>query len=134
MYYHHTNLRTGTIALTIAGLFKQDDCVVMTHCYVARDELFPHREGVLRPHGFSWTVFEAANPEATLIHNYSIQYTPFGSNGRVIPLEMIGKAFGRSAFGIQHRDAYIQLIHSAAERAFIDSHTAMIRETTNRAA
>ncbi|KAG9398599.1 hypothetical protein AC1031_014381 [Aphanomyces cochlioides] len=107
---------------------RQEDRVVATHCYVAKDELFPLGDGVLRPHGFSWTMYEATSPDMTLVHTLTVKYTPITRNGRVIPLERIGQLFGRPSFGIQHHDAYIELIRSAAERAFIDSHNAMVRE------
>ncbi|KAF0729409.1 hypothetical protein Ae201684_012910 [Aphanomyces euteiches] len=79
------------------------------------DELFPLEDGVLRPHGFSWTIYEAVSSGVTLVHNFALQYTPIMANGRVIPLERIGRLFGLSPAGVHHRDAYIQRVWSAAE-------------------
>ncbi|KAH9097531.1 hypothetical protein Ae201684P_001009 [Aphanomyces euteiches] len=64
MYYHHKYHFIGTNMLCIAG-----------------DELFQHPQNVLRPHGFSWTVFEEIAPGFTRIHNFAIQYTPITANG-----------------------------------------------------
>ncbi|CAK4670841.1 unnamed protein product [Aphanomyces euteiches] len=146
MYFHHINHRIGTHILTIAGMFQDDDRVVITSCSVAKDELFPHGENIMRPHGFAWfvtlspgllqcilrTIFESLAPYVTLVHNLSYHYTPTLSNGRVIPLEKIGQLFGRSSFGSKHREAYIELIRSTAEAAFIDSHNEIDRQMKAR--
>ncbi|CAK4714235.1 unnamed protein product, partial [Aphanomyces euteiches] len=41
MYFHHTNSRLGTNALTIAAQFKEANRVVLVNCFIAKDELFP---------------------------------------------------------------------------------------------
>ncbi|CAK4446752.1 unnamed protein product [Aphanomyces euteiches] len=132
MYFHHINHRIGTHILTIAGMLQDDDRVVITSCFVAKDELFPHGENIMRLHGFAWTIFESLAPYITLVHNLSYHYTPTLSNGRVIPLEKIGQLFGRSSFGSKHREAYIELIRSTAEAAFIDSHNEIDRQMKAR--
>ncbi|KAH9085091.1 hypothetical protein LEN26_020690 [Aphanomyces euteiches] len=108
--------------LTVAGFFKQQDRIVITHCFLARDELFSPGDGVLLSHGFSWTVFEATRPDITLVHNLCIYGTPMTQDGRMISLETIGSFFGLSAFGIQHRDAYIELVRASAEKSFTQGH------------
>ncbi|CAK4935746.1 unnamed protein product [Aphanomyces euteiches] len=127
-YCHHINHRIGTNILSIAALFQEDNRIVVTHCYVANDELFPLEDGVLRPHGFSWTIYEAMSSGLTLLHNFALQYTPITAKGRVIPLERIGRLFGLSPAGIHHREAYIQRIWSAAEASFIESHKMVARD------
>ncbi|KAG9398598.1 hypothetical protein AC1031_014380 [Aphanomyces cochlioides] len=121
-YCHHINHRIGTNILSIAALFQEDNRVVVTYCYVANDELFPLEDDVMRPHGFSWTIYEAMSSGMTLVHNFALQYTPIMVNGRVIPLERIGQLFSQSPTGVRHRDAYIERIRSVAEASFIDSH------------
>ncbi|KAG9398606.1 hypothetical protein AC1031_014390 [Aphanomyces cochlioides] len=130
MYFHHTNSRIGTNALTIAGLFKEANRVVVTNCFVANDELFPLGNGLQRPHGFSWTVYQSVAPDITLIYNHAFQYTPLSANGRPIPLERIGELFGLSPQGVQHRTTFIEQIRSAAEAAYIHSSRIIIRELT----
>ncbi|KAF0729405.1 hypothetical protein Ae201684_012906 [Aphanomyces euteiches] len=133
VYYHHRNRRIGTDILSIARCFPEDNRVVMTNCYVAKDELFPLGDGVLRPHGFSWTIYEAVSSGVTRVHNFALQYTPITAVGRVITLERIGRLFGLSPAGVHHRDAYIEQIRTAAEGAFVDSdsHKAIARELSN---
>ncbi|KAH9112357.1 hypothetical protein AeMF1_013299 [Aphanomyces euteiches] len=133
VYYHHRNRRIGTDILSIAECFPEDNRVVMTNCYVAKDELFPLGDGVLRPHGFSWIIYEAVSSGVTRVHNFALQYTPITAVGRVIPLERIGRLFGLSPAGVHHRDAYIEQIRTAAEGAFVDSdsHKAIARELSN---
>ncbi|KAH9110910.1 hypothetical protein AeMF1_014445 [Aphanomyces euteiches] len=131
MYYHHKNHFIGTNMLCIAGFFKEGRRVVITNCYVARDELFQHPQNVLRPHGFSWSVFEEIAPGFTRIHNFAIQYTPITANGNVISLDTIGRLFGRPLLGSQNRNAYIEQIRSAAEAAFVGSHKAIAQESRN---
>ncbi|KAF0729394.1 hypothetical protein Ae201684_012896 [Aphanomyces euteiches] len=132
MYCHHRNRRIGTHILSVTGFFKEKNRVVITNCFKAKDEVFPLANDVLRPYGFAWTVYEAMTPDITLVHNLSMQYTPVTSNGEVIPLEMIGRLFGRSSDGIQHRETYIAQIQTAAEAAFIDTHKAIVRDMTAR--
>ncbi|KAH9153053.1 hypothetical protein AeRB84_004630 [Aphanomyces euteiches] len=132
VYYHHINHRVGTHTLSIAGIFHEDNRAVLTKCFVVKDELFPHEDGVLRTHGFAWAIYEAVSLGITRVHNFSLQYTPIMANGRVIPLARMGQLFGQSQAGVQHRDAYIERIRSAAEASFIDSYTAVSRELSAR--
>ncbi|KAH9089476.1 hypothetical protein LEN26_019136 [Aphanomyces euteiches] len=122
IYYHQRDHLKGANLLTVAGFFKQQDRIVVTYCYLARDELFPPEENILLSPGFSWTVFEATRPDTTLVHNLSLYGTPSTRDGHVIPLERIGRFFGRPSFGIQHREAYIELVRASAERALTHSH------------
>ncbi|KAH9097966.1 hypothetical protein LEN26_016849 [Aphanomyces euteiches] len=130
MYLHHTNARVGTNALAIAGLFIEANRAVITNCFVAKDELLPLGEGLQRPHGFSWTVYQAVTPDITLIYSRSFQYAPLSSNGRQIPLEKIGQLFGLSPHGVQHRETYIEQMRSAAEAIFVESTRMVIRHVT----
>ncbi|KAG9398613.1 hypothetical protein AC1031_014395 [Aphanomyces cochlioides] len=132
MYCHHRNRRIGTHILSIAGFFKEKNRVVITNCFLARDELYPLANSVLRPHGFGWTVYEAMTPDITLVRDLFMQYNPITANCKVIPLEMIGRLFGRSPDGIQHRETYIAQIQTAAEAAFIDINKAIIRDLSAR--
>ncbi|KAH9148833.1 hypothetical protein AeRB84_007940, partial [Aphanomyces euteiches] len=110
----------------------EGDRVVITNCYVAKDELFPLSDGVLRPHGFAWTVYEAMTPDLTLVHNFAMQYTPITASGKIMPLEMIGRLFGRSPLGIQHRETYIEQIRTAAEATYVSTHKPIVREVNAR--
>ncbi|KAH9124871.1 hypothetical protein AeMF1_004425 [Aphanomyces euteiches] len=132
MYYHHRNHQFGTHILSIAGHFKQHNRVVITNCYIAQDELFHHPRNVLRPHGFSWTVFDDIAPGLTRVHNFAIQYTPKTTNGKVIPLSTIGRIFGRPPLDSQSRHAYIEQIRTAAESAYVGSHIAIAHELSAR--
>ncbi|CAK4715998.1 unnamed protein product, partial [Aphanomyces euteiches] len=132
LYYYHTNHRLGTSTLTIAGLFQDKDKVVITNCFVAKDELFPLSENGLRPHGFNWTVYEAITPDLTLVHNLAVQYTPITAKGKLIPLEKIGQLFGRSAEGVQYRETYIEQIRNAAEASFVSLNKPMIKRLSDR--
>ncbi|CAK4086249.1 unnamed protein product [Aphanomyces euteiches] len=132
LYYYHTNHRLGTSTLTIAGLFQDKDKVVVTNCFVAKDELFPLSENGLRPHGFNWTVYEAITPDLTLVHNLAVQYTPITAKGKLIPLEKIGQLFGRSAEGVQYRETYIEQIRNAAEASFVSLNKPMIKRLSDR--
>ncbi|KAH9084458.1 hypothetical protein LEN26_020775 [Aphanomyces euteiches] len=123
--YYVRNPLINTNLLSVAGLFKQQDRIVITHCFLARDELFSPEDDVLLSHGFSWTVFEATRPDITLVHNLCIYGTPMTQDGRMISLETIGRIFGRPAFGIQHRDAYIELVRASAEKAFQRAYNGM---------
>ncbi|CAK4082650.1 unnamed protein product [Aphanomyces euteiches] len=81
---------------------------------------------------WGWTVYEAMTPDITLVHNLFMQYTPITASCKVIPLEMIGRLFGRSPDGIQHRETYIAQIQTAAEAAFIDINKVIIRDLSAR--
>ncbi|KAF0729408.1 hypothetical protein Ae201684_012909 [Aphanomyces euteiches] len=132
VYCHHLNNRVGTHLLSINGIFHEDNRAVVTHCYVANDELFPIEDGILRPHGFSWTIYEAVSSGLKLVHNFALQYTPIMANGRVLPLERIGWLFRQSPSGVIHRNAYIEQIRSAAEAGFVDSLKAVAYEMSTR--
>ncbi|CAK4446732.1 unnamed protein product [Aphanomyces euteiches] len=132
VYCHHLNNRVGTQLLSINGIFHEDNRAVVTHCYVANDELFPIEDGILRPHGFSWTIYEAVSSGLKLVHNFALQYTPIMANGRVLPLERIGWLFRQSPSGVIHRNAYIEQIRSAAEAGFVDSLKAVAYEMSTR--
>ncbi|CAK4614809.1 unnamed protein product [Aphanomyces euteiches] len=121
-YCRHVKNRVGTQLLSISGIFHEDNRAIVTHCYVANDELFPFEDGILRPHGFAWyvnsfpfwrlqcinrTIFEAMSSGMTLVHNFALQHTPVTADGRVIPLERIGRLFSQSPTGARYRDAYI---------------------------
>ncbi|KAH9104897.1 hypothetical protein AeMF1_019162 [Aphanomyces euteiches] len=129
----HTNHRIGTHILSIDAIFHEDNRVLVVHWYVANDELFPLEDGILRPHGIAWTIYEAMASSMTLVHNFTLQYTPITADGRVIPLERIGQLFGQSPAGIEHRDAYIERIVSAAEASYIDSQRVSVKEMSSRA-
>ncbi|CAK4651563.1 hypothetical protein LEN26_002453 [Aphanomyces euteiches] len=130
MYFHHTNSRLGTNALTIAAQFKEANRVVLVNCFIAKDELFPLGDGLQRPHGFSWTVYQAVTPDITLVYNRAFQYTPLSTNGRQISLERVGQLFGLSPQGVRHRTTFIEQIRSAAEAAFVETTRITIRHVT----
>ncbi|KAG9398603.1 hypothetical protein AC1031_014387 [Aphanomyces cochlioides] len=132
VYCHYINHRIDTHLLSVAGIFHEDNRVVVTHCYVTNDELLPLEDGVVRHHGFSWTMYEAVSSGITRVHSSSMHYTPITTGGRVIPLERIGQLFGQSPSGVHHRDAYIERIRSAAEASFIDAFNAFAREKSTR--
>ncbi|CAK4268608.1 unnamed protein product [Aphanomyces euteiches] len=116
-YCRHVKNRVGTQLLSISGIFHEDNRAIVTHCYVANDELFLLEDGILRPPGASdltssfanRTTYEAMSSGITLLHNFALQYTPIMANGRVIPLERIGRLFGQSPSGVHHRGAKQQL-------------------------
>ncbi|KAH9097778.1 hypothetical protein Ae201684P_001254 [Aphanomyces euteiches] len=109
MYFHHTNSRLGTNALTIAAQFKEANLVVLVNCLFAKDELFPLGDGLQRPHG---TVYQAVTPDITLAYNRAFQYTPLSTNG------------------VRHRTTFIEEIRSAAEAAYVETTRITIRHVT----
>ncbi|KAG9398624.1 hypothetical protein AC1031_014405 [Aphanomyces cochlioides] len=111
---------------------QNNDRVVITYCFIAKDELFPLGENILRPHGFAWTVYEAVAPDIKLVHKVSNQCTPITSNGKVIPLDMIGCLFGLPPDGIRYRETYIEQIRSAAEATVVSINKPIIREASAR--
>ncbi|CAK4697222.1 hypothetical protein LEN26_020688 [Aphanomyces euteiches] len=127
LYYLHENHRMGTSGVTIAGFFQDVDKVVITSCFLAKDELLPLGENAFRPHGFNWTVYEAVTPDITLVQNLALQYSPITANGKVIPLDKIGRLFGRSPDGIQYRETYIEQIRSAAEATYVSLNKPLLR-------
>ncbi|CAK4067945.1 unnamed protein product [Aphanomyces euteiches] len=99
MYFHHTNSRLANL-------------VVLVNCLFAKDELFPLGDGLQRPHGFSWTVYQAVTPDITLAYNRAFQYTPLSTNG------------------VRHRTTFIEEIRSAAEAAYVETTRITIRHVT----
>ncbi|KAH9127740.1 hypothetical protein AeMF1_001997 [Aphanomyces euteiches] len=129
MYYHHINSRTSVHLLTISAFFKEDDRVVITYCFLAKDEVFPLRGNIFRPHGFAWTVYEAMTDDVTLISHSAIQFATT-ADGEITPMELLGSLYGKSAQGVEHREAYIEQVRSSAYSNFVSTYSTVIRDAT----
>ncbi|KAF0696320.1 Aste57867_12917 [Aphanomyces stellatus] len=118
MYFTHINRRLGTTMRSLVQMFPQTSRIVIANVNLEDDECFPKQDGEILTHGFSWTILERVTSTITLVRISHMQFTPTTTHG-VIPLVEIGRLFGRSAHGIEHREAYIEQIRTAATHTFV---------------
>ncbi|KAF0695919.1 Aste57867_13294 [Aphanomyces stellatus] len=114
VYYGATYKRGGVVARRIDSMFVDDHRVVITHTFVADDECLPIASGMLLTPGFGWTIAERITDSITLVRHKIVQFAHLGTDGEA-PLEDVGRVFGLSRDGAQHRDAYIERIRSAGD-------------------
>ncbi|KAF0716898.1 Aste57867_2601 [Aphanomyces stellatus] len=140
VYHQSQNRGFGARVNRVMGQFEDPNRIVLTSSLVADDERFPVPQDELRAHGFGWISLERVTDSITLTRFSMLQFAPFNARGTA-SLEDIGRIYGKSAHGIEHRDSYIQHVRAAIETSTVQMRQAlhttlrqMIRESRQEAA
>ncbi|KAF0692468.1 Aste57867_16459 [Aphanomyces stellatus] len=111
--------RLGTSFCTLSRRYDTSDFAVIVYVFVRDDECFPLQEGELRPHGFSWAIFQKITDDVTLSRCATVQYAPVTTDG-VISFEKQAAIFGVEPH--PSREVVLARIESTALRNFKAHH------------
>ncbi|CAK4200950.1 unnamed protein product [Aphanomyces euteiches] len=104
VYHCVLNPHTGTYNRRILRMYEEPNRVIITFASIADDER---------------ATFERVSDKITISRFTTLHTAPVTARGPA-SLEQIGRLYGRSAHGIEHREAYIEQLRSIAERVYLN--------------
>ncbi|CAK4077790.1 unnamed protein product [Aphanomyces euteiches] len=118
VYHCVVNEQTGTTLRRILRMYEEPNRVVITFASIANDECYPWTDSELRTHGYAWAIFERVSDSMTIARFSTVHSAPITPKGAA-SLEQIGQIYGKSAHGIEHREAYIEHVRAIAEKVYL---------------
>ncbi|KAF0695921.1 Aste57867_13296 [Aphanomyces stellatus] len=124
VYFCGVHKGTGSHSRRVLHYYDEPGRVIITHALVADDECFPVTQGEFQSRGFNWydeklcfcrcrveicftAIIERVTDNITLFRR-SHFYMPATATAAAASLEDIGRLYGQSADGLEHRLAYIE--------------------------